>query len=135
MNPVKLMYNIKLKVDKQIDESNGKAREEDDADQGVKSNGNFYRFKDGYLVKPRDDKSPLPEIQEGAEYKQNVQLIGKMLNHHQEFQEAMNRKINIVASGEKINTAAMNPVMLEKVADVIRQLDDQNSPNQNFVAN
>jgi len=40
----------------------------------------------------------------------------------------MNRKINIVASGEKISSAAMNPVMLEKVADVIRQLDDQNSP-------
>ena len=32
----------------------------------------------------------------------------------------MNRKIKIASSGEKITTAAMNPVMAEKVADVIR---------------
>ena len=45
----------------------------------------------------------------------------------------MNRKVNIVANGEEINTASMNPVMVAKVADVISQLDEINSPNQNFV--
>ena len=52
-----------------------------------------------------------------------MELIGKMLNHHTEFQEAMNRKIHIVSKGEKINTSSMNPVMAGKVADAIRQLD------------
>jgi len=66
---------------------------------------------------------------------QNVRLIGKMLNHHDEFQEAMNRKIKIVAAGEKITTAAMNPVMQEKVTEVIRQIDEQNSKSFNFGAN
>ena len=47
----------------------------------------------------------------------------------------MNRKIKIVSEGEKITTAAMNPVMEEKVADVIRQIDDQNSKSFNFAAN
>lgn len=42
-----------------------------------------------------------------------------MLQHHAEFQEAMNRKVQIVAQGEEINTASMNPVMMAKVADVI----------------
>ena len=58
-----------------------------------------------------------------------------MLDHHMEFNEAMNRKIKIVANGEKISTAAMNPVMIEKVADVIRQIDEANSPNNDFVTN
>ena len=39
----------------------------------------------------------------------------------------MNRKVHIVAHGEKITTAAMNPVMAEKVAGVIRQLDASSS--------
>ena len=47
----------------------------------------------------------------------------------------MNRKVNIVANGEEINTASMNPVMVAKVADVISQMDDVSSPNQNFVTN
>lgn len=46
-----------------------------------------------------------------------------MLNNHQEFQDAMNRKVKIVAQGEKITVAAMNPIMTEKVADVIRNMD------------
>ena len=29
----------------------------------------------------------------------------------------------------------MNPVMMAKVADVISQIDEVNSPNQNFVLN
>lgn len=47
----------------------------------------------------------------------------------------MNRKISIVGQGEVITTAAMNPVMAEKVADVIRQIDDQNSKTFNRAAN
>ena len=39
----------------------------------------------------------------------------------------MNRKVHIVANGEKVTTAALNPVMAEKVAGVIRQLDNQSS--------
>ena len=46
-----------------------------------------------------------------------------MLNLHDEFTDSLNRKIKIVARGEKITNAAMNPVMVKKVADVIRQLD------------
>jgi hypothetical protein len=49
-----------------------------------------------------------------------------MLNLHDEFNESLNRKIKIVARGEKITSQAMNPVMIKKVADVIRQLDDAN---------
>ena len=86
-------------------------------------------------MQPRGHIEPLPEIQEGKEYVRNVELIGKMLNHHSEFQEAMNRKIKIVSNGEKINSAAMNPVMIEKVADVIRQLDEANSPNNDYKTN
>ena len=74
-------------------------------------------------MSPRGFKEPLPDINEGTEYTRNVELIGKMLNHHTEFQEAMNRKIHIVSKGEKINTSSMNPVMAGKVADAIRQLD------------
>ena len=47
----------------------------------------------------------------------------------------MNRKIRIVSNGEKITQAAMNPVMIEKVADVIRQLDEANSPSNDFKTN
>lgn len=46
-----------------------------------------------------------------------------MLNLHDEFTDSLNRKIKIAARGEKITNAAMNPVMVKKVADVIRQLD------------
>ena len=47
----------------------------------------------------------------------------------------MNRKIRIVAAGEKVTSAAMNPVMAEKVADCIRQIDVQNSKTFNYQAN
>lgn len=47
----------------------------------------------------------------------------------------MNRKVQIVANGDEINTASMNPVMVAKVADVIQQLDEVNSPNTNIVVN
>ena len=43
-----------------------------------------------------------------------------MLNIQSEFKEQMNRKIKIVAAGEKVTAAAMNPVMTEKVSAVIR---------------
>ena len=41
----------------------------------------------------------------------------------------MNRKVQIVANGDEINTASMNPVMMAKVADVITQIDEVSSPN------
>ena len=47
----------------------------------------------------------------------------------------MNRKVNIVANGEEINTTSMNPVMVAKIADVISQLDEGESQTQNFVFN
>ena len=52
-----------------------------------------------------------------------MKIISKMLNLHDEFTDSLNRKIKIAARGEKITNAAMNPVMVKKVADVIRQLD------------
>ena len=54
------------------------------------------------------------------QHTRNVEIISKILNQHDEFQESMNRKVHIVSKGEKINSAAMNPVMAVKVADVIR---------------
>ena len=136
MNPVKLMYNIKQKIDRQIEESNGNKQKDDSGEaEGVENNRNYFRFKDSYLIQPRGYIEPLPQIPEGREYSRNVELIGKMLNHHSEFQEAMNRKIRIVSNGEKITQAAMNPVMIEKVADVIRQLDEANSPSNDFKTN
>jgi len=47
----------------------------------------------------------------------------------------MNRKVHIVSQGEEITTAAMNPVMAEKVTDVIRQLDNATSAKLNFTSN
>ena len=123
MNPTKLMYNIKTKVDRQIEESNGQKQKEDLGDRGVDNRESYHRFSSQYLVSPRGYKEPLPDIHSGTEYTRNVELIGKMLNHHSEFQEAMNRKIHIVSKGEKISTSSMNPVMAGKVADAIRQLD------------
>ena len=123
MNPTKLMYNIKTKVDRQIEESNGQAQKEDLGERGVDNRESYHRFSKLYLVNPRGHKEPLPDIHSGTEYTRNVELIGKMLNHHTEFQEAMNRKIHIVSKGEKISTSSMNPVMAGKVADAIRQLD------------
>jgi len=83
-------------------------------------------------VSPRTGRKPLPEVPEGVEYAQNVKIIGKMLNVHDEFTESLNRKIRIVARGDKITNQAMNPVILEKVDDVIRQLDKVNLATQNF---
>ena len=64
MNPVKLMYNIKKKVDTQIEESNGKQTETQE-DTGGEKNRNYFRFKDSYLIKPRGPTEPLPEVKEG----------------------------------------------------------------------
>lgn len=58
-----------------------------------------------------------------------------MLNAHDEFQDTMNRKVRLVANGEKITSTAMNPVMAEKVTEVIRQIDESNGMTQNFNAN
>ena len=128
MSPTKLMYTIKTRIDEQIDDGNGKTQTEDDK-TGVDKNRNFHRFKDSYIIGSRAYNEPLPEIVEGSQYTRNVEIIGKMLQHHAEFQEAMNRKVQIVAQGEEINTASMNPVMMAKVADVITQIDEVNSPN------
>ena len=129
MNPTKLIYNIKLKVDRQIEESNGQKQKEDLGDRGVDNRESYHRFSSQYLVSPRGHTEPLPDVGSGTEYTRNVELIGKMLNHHTEFQEAMNRKIHIVSKGEKISTSSMNPVMAGKVADAIRQLDHAHSQN------
>lgn len=103
--------------------------------RGVDNRESYHRFSSQYLVSPRGHTEPLPDVQSGSEYTRNVELIGKMLNHHTEFQEAMNRKIHIVSKGEKISTSSMNPVMAGKVADAIRQLDQAHSQNQSFVTN
>ena len=77
----------------------------------------------------------MPDIEEGSEYTRNVQIISKLLNHHDEFQEAMNRRVQIAASGKKIDQSMMNPVMAEKVQEVIKQLDEANMQSQTYIAN
>ena len=129
MSPVKLMYSIKKRIDDQIDDGNGKTSTTADDTTGVDKNRNFHRFKDSYMIGSRARGEPLPEIVEGSQYTRNVEIIAKMLQHHAEFQESMNRKVQIVANGDEINTASMNPVMMAKVADVITQIDEVSSPN------
>ena len=85
MSPVKLLYNIKQRVDEQIDEANGSKPKTEAVQTGVEKNRNFHRFKDAYMYGSRARDEPLPEIVEGSEYTRNVEIIGKMLNHHTEF--------------------------------------------------
>ena len=92
MSPVKLMYSIKQRIDEQIAEANGKPTAEA-VQTGVEKSRNFHRFKDAYMIGSRAYDEPLPDIVEGSQYTRNVEIIGKMLNHHAEFQEAMNRKV------------------------------------------
>lgn len=88
--------------------------------RGVSNDANFHRFNQQYLKSARDYNDQLPEVQEGEEYSRNVEIISKMLLLHDEYNESMMRKMSIVAKGEKITIQAMNPIMHEKVADVMR---------------
>ena len=62
MNPTKLMYTIKEKVDNQIAESNGEKTKDESEQRGVTNNANFLRFGEDYLKGPRHPGDPLPEI-------------------------------------------------------------------------
>ena len=54
-----------------------------------------------------------------------------MLNNHDEFTAATKRKLKALEDGKQYNERELNPILTEKVAAVIRQLDKDSSKNVN----
>ena len=66
----------------------------------------------------------MDRVDEGQEYSKNVQILQQLLINHDEFAEHNKRKLKALEEGKPIDgRQKLNPVLSEKVADVIRQLD------------
>ena len=122
------MYNIKVKVDAQIKASNnGEMKTNESANMGsVMSSFNSGRIKDLFMNNKRME--PMDKVDEGTEYSKNVEILQKMLINHDEFAAHTQRKLKALEEGN-FSKKMLNPVLTEKIADVIRQLDKDSSRN------
>ena len=113
MNPTKVLYNIKKRIEGEIGSSltgEDNAFLNLDKTANVKSVENYHRLVEGYIADRRKGV-PLKEIKKGKEFMLNVDMINKQLHAHDEFNEAMKRRLKQMLDGEEIEQNQLNPLM------------------------
>ena len=62
----------------------------------------------------------MDRVDEGTEYYKNVEILQGMLLNHDEFEAHAKRKIKALEQGGEFKKTDLNPILTEKVAEVIR---------------